>query len=224
MGKIDEFEQRVVTQGMTDEDFIEYEKLLKRVRGNFLKRQHCYTTDSQLPCENFEQAIKLIEYGLENFADEWFSTYKSYLHMGYIYERTRNYQKSYESYLLAKDVLEADHPEYVQELSISLFWVKLHIDSFCYSPEIEAYYECYSKTNEFSKSFINSEFRLAVANVVISLHHENTDEARKALEIARKICEPNYIGKLYSILKRNNYQESLNATTESIEFIKKLKI
>ncbi len=224
MGKIDEFEHRVITQGMTDEDFIEYEKLLKRVRGNFLKRQHCYTTAIQFSCENFEQAIKLIRYGLENFDDEWFSTYKSYLHMGCVYEKTRNYENAYESYLLAKDVLGTEHPEYVQELSISLFWVKLHIDSFCYSSEIEDYFVCYAKTNEFSKSFINNEFRLAVANVVISLHHGNTDEARQALDIARKICEPNYTGKLYSVLKRNNYQESLNATTESIAFIKSLKI
>ena len=50
MGKIDDFEQKLIKQGMTDEDFLEYEKLLKRVRGNFLKRQHCYTTAIQFPC------------------------------------------------------------------------------------------------------------------------------------------------------------------------------
>ena len=41
MGKIDEFEKRLIEQGMNDEDFVEYQKMLKRVRGNFLKRQHC---------------------------------------------------------------------------------------------------------------------------------------------------------------------------------------
>ena len=29
MGKIDEFEQKIIKQGMTDADFVEYEKLLK---------------------------------------------------------------------------------------------------------------------------------------------------------------------------------------------------
>lgn len=44
MGKIDEFEQRLIKRGMNHEDFVEYENLLKRVKGNYLKRQHCYTT------------------------------------------------------------------------------------------------------------------------------------------------------------------------------------
>lgn len=57
MGKIDEFEQRIIQQGMTDDDFAEYEKLLKRVRGNFSKRQHCYTTAIQFPRKYAEQAV-----------------------------------------------------------------------------------------------------------------------------------------------------------------------
>ena len=75
MSKIDELEQKIIKQGMTDENFAEYQKILKRVRGNFLKRQHCYTTAIQFLPEHADQAIKLILYGLENFEDGWFSTY-----------------------------------------------------------------------------------------------------------------------------------------------------
>ena len=82
MGKIDDFEKKLINQGMTDEDFVEYEKLLKRVRGNFSKRQHCYTTAIQFPRQYAEQAVKLIQYSLENFEDGWFTTYTSYLHIG----------------------------------------------------------------------------------------------------------------------------------------------
>ena len=32
MSKIDEFEQKIIKQGMTDENFAEYKKILKRVR------------------------------------------------------------------------------------------------------------------------------------------------------------------------------------------------
>ena len=55
MSKIDEFEQKIIKHGMTDEDFLEYGKLLKRVRGNLLKRQHCYTTAIQFSDEYAEQ-------------------------------------------------------------------------------------------------------------------------------------------------------------------------
>ena len=90
MSKIDEFEQKIIKHGMTDEDFLEYGKLLKRVRGNLLKRQHCYTTAIQFSDEYAEQAVKLIQYGLENFEDGWFSTYTSYLYIGHIYKQFRN--------------------------------------------------------------------------------------------------------------------------------------
>ena len=54
MSKIDEFEQKIIKTGFTEEDLKEYEKLLTRVRDNFLKRQHCYSTAMQFPVEHTE--------------------------------------------------------------------------------------------------------------------------------------------------------------------------
>lgn len=117
---------------MRDEDFEEYAKLLKRIQGNFLKRQHCYMTASQFPPEFAEQAVKLIRYGLQNFEDDWFSTYNSYLYIGKVYEAAGNYQDAYDSYLLAMDALGEERDEYINELSLHLLWMRLHKDAFCY--------------------------------------------------------------------------------------------
>lgn len=38
--------------------------------------------------------------------------------MGHIYEGISNYQKAFDSYLLAKDVLGLDHPEYERLIPI----------------------------------------------------------------------------------------------------------
>lgn len=224
MGKIDDFEQKLINQGMTDEDFIEYEKLLKRVRGNFLKRQHCYTTAIQFPRQYAEQAVKLIQYGLDSFEDDWFTTYTSYLHMGHIYEGIGNYQKAFDAYLLAKESLGLDHPEYVGALSKDLMWMKLHVDSFKYSLELEEYLSSYEKTSNFSKSFVNAEFKVDIAKIVISMYHRRTDEAKRFLKKARDICKPQYIGKLYNILARHKYTESLDTTPEAIAFVQQLKL
>lgn len=224
MSKTEQFEKEIIMRGMTDEDFSTYEKFLKRVRNNFLKRQHCYTTAIQFPREYAEQAVKLIKYGLENFEDGWFSTYTSYLYIGHIYEKAGKYQKAFDAYLSAKTALGSDPSEYIKELSKSLFWMKLHIDSFQYSKEMEDYFLCYEKTDDFSKSFLNSEFRLAVAGTVISLYYGKTDEAKTQIETAKKICQPNHIGKLNSILVRHQYHEALNESPESIAFIQNIKI
>ena len=221
---IDELEQKFIKKGMTDEDFAEYQKMLKRVRGNFLKRQHCYTTAIQFLPKHADQAIKLIRYGLENFEDDWFSTYTSYLYIGHIYEKISDYKNAFASYQMAKESLGTEHPEYIKEISKDLMWMKLHIDSFCYSQELENYYSCYLTTGDFSKSFIENEFRLAIANLVIALHYGNKAEAKEALDKARKISKPNYSGKLYNLLARHNYKESFETTREAKNFIKNIKI
>ncbi|MBE6665100.1 MAG: hypothetical protein E7603_02615 [Ruminococcaceae bacterium] len=224
MSKIDQFETEIILNGMTDEDFIEYEKLLKKVRTPFSKRQHCYTTAIRFPCEYAEQAVKLIKYGLENFEDGWFSTYTSYLYIGHIYEKAREYQKAFDAYLSAKAVLGSEQQDYIEELSKDLLWMKLHIDAFQYSKELEDWFLCYEKIDAFSKSFVNSEFRLAVAGMVIALHYGKKDEAKQRLETAKQICLPNYTGKLNNILARHQYQDSFNETPESITFIQNMKI
>ncbi len=224
MGKIDDFEKKLISRGMTDEDFIEYEKLLKRVRGNFLKRQHCYTTAIQFPRKYAEQAVKLIQYGLDKFEDGWFSTYTSYLLMGRIYEGVNQYQKAFDAYIMAKDALGTDHGGYVAELSKDLLWMKLHIDSFRYSPELEEYLSMYEGTNDFSKSFINGEFKYTVANIVVLNHRGKTEEARQFHEKAKEMCKPNYVGRLFHLLQKHHYQESLHGTPESIAFVKGLRL
>lgn len=224
MSKIEEFEQKLIKQGMTDDDFLEYIKLLKRVHSNASKRQHCYTTAIQFQPKYTEQAINLIKYGLENYEDGWFSTYTSYLYIGHIYEQNREYRKAFDYYLLAKNALGDGHPEYLSELSKDLLWMKLHIDSFGYSTELKEYLLCYKKLNDFSKSFIGNEFRLVVANIVVFLYEGKIENAKEQLEIAKEICKPNYVGKLYNILAGHKYYESLDTTPESVAFIKKLKI
>ena len=189
-----------------------------------MKRQHCYTTAIQFLPEYADQAIKLIKYGLENFEDDWFSTYTSYLYIGHIYEKISDYKNAFASYQMAKESLGTNHPEYVKEISKDLMWMKLHIDSFCYSQELDNYYSCYIATDDFSKSFIENEFRLAIATLVIALHHGDIVEAKESLYKARKISKPNYLGKLYNILARHNYKESTKTTREAENFIKNIKI
>lgn len=224
MGKIDEFEDKIIKQGMSDDDFEEYKKLLKRVRGNFGKRQHCYTTAIQFSSKHANQAIKLIEYGLETFPDEWFSTYTSYLYIGKIYESSRKYQKAYDSYMMALNALGEMGKGYKEELSGDLCWMRLHIDSFQYSEELENLYSNYDKTNEFSKAFVNSEFRRAIVRIVIALHHNKKDIAKEAYKQAVAIYSPNYVGKLHNILARHKYKETLKITPEVKEFLKRIRL
>ena len=116
------------------------------------------------------------------------------------------------------------HVPDMKDLSKDLMWMKLHVDSFCYSQELENYYSCYMTADDFSKSFIENEFKLVIAKLVIALHYGNDIEAKEALDKAKEINKPDYSGKLFNILIRHHYKESFITTLEAKEFIKKLQI
>ena len=223
MSKIEEFEKKIIEQGMNDEDFIEYQQLLKRVRGNFNKRQHCYTTAIQFPVENAEQAINLIKYGLDNFEDGWFTTYTSYLFIGKIYEKIQDDKSAYDSYVLALNTLSPNQQSYIDHLAIELLWMKLHMDNFEYSLELEEYCNLFSKADEFSQSFKNNEFRMAVAQIVIALHYGEMEQAKFFYQQALEISNPNYIGRIQEILKKHHYNEKLIVSSRTKQFLKGLK-
>lgn len=224
MSKIEELENVIIRDGLSKANFEEYKKALKRVRGNFLKLQHCYTTAIQFPVKRSEQAVKLIEYGLENYPDDGFPTYTSYLFIGVINERAGNYHEAYRAYRSAHDSLSPDKTDYINSISGKLMWMKLHIDSFQYSEEFEKYYCAFSMMDEFSKSILDNEFMLSVGRIVISLKNNDLTEAKEAYEHASALCCPGVVGRLQQIFDKHNYIDKLHTTPEALAFVKSVNL
>ena len=127
-------------------------------------------------------------------------------------------------YLSANDALGSEHCAYYENvLSACLLWTRLHLDDFRYSEEIEAYYRAFEKSDEFSKSFLAQEFKCRVAQVVIFSHYGKNSEAKEALEDTLEMCRPGFKGKLYNILQKHRYTETLPLTPEVTDFLKRAK-
>ena len=71
---------------------------------------------------------------------------------------------------------------------------------------------------------VNSEFRRALAQIVIALHHNQIDIVKSAYKQATTIYSPSYVGKLHNILARHNYKETLKITPEAKMFLSGLKL
>lgn len=224
MTKIEEFEKKLIKHGLSEEDYDEYEKLLKRVPSNFHRLQHCYTTALQFPQKRSEQAIRLIEWGLEKYPDTWFVTYTAYYDIGIINERCGKYQSAYEAYRKAADELRDDQLSYRQSISGNLLWMLLHIDSFQYSEQLEQYYVLFQGIDDFSKGFINNAFRLCVAEIVIFSHKGMKDKAIQSYEKALILSKPNFISRIQPILDKHRAKDSLKNTPECAAFLKNVKL
>ena len=224
MTKIEEFEKNLIKEGMSKDTYVEYEILLKRVRGNFLRLQHCYTTAIQFPIKRSQEGIDLIQWGLEKFPDTWFPTYSAYYNIGTIYERCEDYSAAYEAYQKAAAVLNKDQLSYQRTISGNLLWMLLHVDHFNYSEQLEKYYMLFSGIDDFEKAFINNEFRIAVAEIVIFAHKGMTDKAAAALERARRLSNPNVVSRIQGILDKNRVKDSLKNTSKCAAFLKTIKL
>ena len=224
MTKIEEFENKLIKRGLSEEDYNDYEKLLKRAPGNFHRLQHCYTTAIQFPPKRSEQAISLIEWGLKKYPDAGYTTYTAYYDIGIIHERCGAYQPAYEAYLKAADELRDDQLAYRQTISGNLLWMLLHIDGFQYSEQLEQYYTLFQSIDDFAKGFINNEFRLCVAEIVIFSYKGMKEKASASYERALRLSKPDVISRLQGILDKHHFKDRLKNTPECAAFLKNVKL
>ena len=225
MTKIEEFENRIMKSGITEANLIEYEKLLRRVGGNFNRRQHCWNTAASFPPHRTEEAVSLIRWGLERYPDSWYSTYMSHYMIGQIYERSGNWQAAHGAYLLADDALGEEQTAYRKTLSGDLMWTLLHIDGFQYSDKLRAYYDSFQRIDDFHAAFVNCAFRLAVAELVIALHDGDNETAKKAYDKAMTMAKPGFVSRIQGVLDRHRATDKLKANTkECAQFLKSLRM
>lgn len=224
MSKIGDFENKMISNGMSDRDFEEYKLMLRRIHDKWNKYQHCIHAARRFAPQYYQRAIFLIEYAVDNFADEdhYSLVCDPYEAMGDIYFCAKKYDESYNSYLRAIDECADNRQAKISSISEMLLWAKLHLDDFQYSEEMEKYYNEFIKGSDFHLAFLNSRFRRYIAELVIYLHNKNTEYAKIAYENVCTVLAPDYKGELYDILRRHKYTESIKTTDEVISFLKKI--
>lgn len=221
MTVIEEFEKKLINDELTKENLGEYEKLLKKVRGNDVRLEHCCITALRFPLNRSEDALSLIKWGLEKYPpDSWFAAYRAYYDEGIINERCGQYQSAYDAYVKAYETLSEEQTAYRRATAGDLLWMRLHIDGFGYSEELERYYDLFRETDDIQKTFINNEFRLCVARIVIFRHKGMTEEARRSCEKAFMLCGPDAVSRMKDVLNKHGAEDVLIVTPECSAFLK----
>lgn len=220
MTQIEIFENKLKKTGLYENALTEYAKLLKRVRGNFYRLQHCYTTAIDFSTKYWEDAVELIDFGIENYPDTWFPMYSAYRNKGLILERVNKYTEAYEAFLKAREYV-ADRKEYLSDSSADLLWPLMHKDNFQYSDELETYRnEIVDSEDEVFTGFVNVEFRVTVADVILALHYDDQERAKQKKREAQKISSPFYRSRLQDILDGHGYKDKLIISKECKNYLK----
>lgn len=217
--KIELFEDSLMVEQLTDEKLGEYEILLRRVGNDWCRIQHCFSTAYALPVERIDDAVRLIEFGNERYGSK-----ESYLipaneKLGMIYERAGLYKKAYDVYARIYPNIGA----WKGPFPWCLLDMKMHIDGFQYSKELDEYIELCEKEDMFAKSFEKNRFILSLAEFIVADYHHDSNKKQRYYAAICEMLAPGYKGPLYEILKKHKLDEQLRLTAECEEFLESIR-
>ena len=159
-----------------------------------------------------------IKFGITEYGSE--QEYKTFAYeaFGSIYENSGYYKKAYDIYVSIFPNIKCFRGNFPW----CLLNMKMHIDNFKYSEELERYYELCLAEDDFSKAFLNHMFILVLAEYIIADYYGNQQDRCKAYDTIHEMIEPGYKGSLYKCLKKHKYEERLKITKESIAFLNRI--
>lgn len=216
--KIEVFEEKLIKEGVNDNSLREYKELLKRAGNDWNRIAHCFLTAYKFSIKQTSDAIKLIEFGISNYGSEQGNIIPAYEMLGTIYERAGLYQKAYDLYV----TIFPNIGNFKGDFPWCLLDTKMHADSFKYSEEMKNHYELCLAEDSFSKSFLQHQFILKLAEYIIADYRNNIDCRRNAYDAIHEMIGSDYRGALYMILKRHKYEEKLRITEECRTFLKSM--
>lgn len=227
--KLSEVKDLLCGDKVTDELVELFYLKLRRVRGNFLKCQHCYTLAYDMKDEFASYAVDIINYSIDNFAESWSDYKRAYHILGMIYERTKDYENAKIAYLKSQDAVinsplkDETKNGYIYDLSLYLMKNEIYLNNFNFSDDLVLYYNNFLQSGDFSLSISKNRLICLVAQIIISIHNDDRMSAKSALNSAYQMLDIDYKGELFSKLKRHHYNDSACATDKIINYLNTVK-
>jgi len=218
--KLNEIEKTITTKGFTEDLFWDYVKALKRVPGNSLRCQHCYITALEMKSSDFDNAIRVIHFGLENYAETWLDHWRSNRNLGILYEKRKMYDKAKNIYLVMLDTLdETKQISYKADINFELLRAEMHVTSFNHSKELEAYYRKAMLANEFQQRSRHFIFYKSIAEMIIYDHLKDKNGFEAARLSAIKSLDGTKQTVMDRLLKRHRYVDESHATKQAMSYL-----
>lgn len=221
--KIAEIEQKLIESDYSEEMLELFKQALRRV-PKASRCQHCYTTAVAMKPKFYKQAIALMEYGLEQYGDSWVDRMRSYHNIAIVFEKNNDYREALFSYRNALLSIDKDKRDFYEtEYAFHMMRMEMHIADFEYTEDLKKYYDIAVQASEFSQAFQKNAFYRSVAEIIIFIKQEKTNDVKNAYYAATEMLNPNYVGPLKRLLKSKGYSETAGATKEVLIFLKKVK-
>lgn len=217
--KLREVKSLILQNGLTEDLLEAFLGCMKRVRTNYDRCQHCYTFGAELVDKDLAGGIRLIQMGLEQYAETDHDRYRSYYNLGLLQEAAKNYTTAKESYLLAFSFSKENTNVY-----LDLLRNELHLTGFGFSEDLVHFAAETSNMAPFARQMPHAEFYLLLGQAVLQQSQQDKDGlSRTKIALGRLLYgnEPTWAARL---LRRKHINSGINATEQALVFVKTLHI
>lgn len=215
MARIAEIEDVLLQNGVTEERLAVYAQCLRRAGSDYCRNQHCYTTAARFPAQRWEEAVRLIRFGMETYREDRLGMNQAREMLAYVYEKAGQYGKAHMLYAKAETE------------GASVLWgllrTKILADQFRFSEELAGYYDRCMAQDEFLKDFLSNRFYLLAAGLILARQAEDRVQAQKYLRELLEICTPGYTGKNGEMMRQHGWEEGLTVPSECLAWLEKEK-
>lgn len=228
--KIKEVEELIITNGFSEELFEEFKFSLRRVPA-VLRCQHCYLTADKLRVaktdeiqkkKNFEGAIRMMEYGIENHTENDYYMRAAHQYMGEAYREAGNFEKA-KFYLQKTSTIEYG-PKMISYYAYRLARVELYANHFRYTPYLEELYEqMSSEDDDLFANLRRSIFYRSLVEIIIAKKNKDRRAKKIACENAMNALRGKTMSETDRILQRHKiaFALTLDPTDEALAFLKR---
>lgn len=172
--KIDEVKAMIREHGLTDELMAEFLLSLRRVRGNWNKTQHCYLLAYEIRESDYTGAVRLIQYGFQNFAEDDTSRRFCYEHLGRAHQANGRTDLAKECYQAAKELMKRTYGGVEGDTLLALR-NELELTGYHWSADLEALYHETDPESDIVWTLRPNSMLLAMAEYIVAEHRQ--DEA-----------------------------------------------
>ena len=224
--KLDEVKLLICQQGLTEKLMEEFLFSLRRVRGGFLKAQHCYLLAYEIRERDYAGAVRLIEYALKHFAEDTMTRRFCYEHLARAHRANLNFGAAKACYDRAQQLLAAERHQQggtaVQAETLFALRNELDLTGYQWSADLERYCGQIDREDALLLALRDEAFTLAAADYLVGEQHQDAQAMAAAAGEMQRLLQDEALSDMERMFHRHGVNPRVSLTEGESAFLQRI--
>lgn len=224
--KLDEVKQLICQRGLTEALMAEFLLSLRRVRGGFLKAQHCYLLAYEIREQDYAGAVRLIEYALKHFAEDTMTRRFCYEHLARAHRANLNFGAAKACNDRAQQLLAAERSRKnetaAQAEALFALRNELELTGYQWSADLERSCGQIDREDALLLGLRDEAFTLAAADYLVGAQHQDAQAMAAAARQLQRLLQDEALSDVERMFQRHGVNPRVTLTEGESAFLQRI--